>query len=98
MDTNEYTRLHAIVEGHVQGVGYRYFVQDKAVMLGVTGWVRNRQDGTVEVIVEGVRQKLDLFVRALHQGPRSSTVTKVNIKWQTATREYSHFNFRITSD
>ncbi len=46
--------MHVVVEGHVQGVGYRYFVQEVAAGLNVTGWVRNRmEDGSVEVVAEG---------------------------------------------
>jgi acylphosphatase len=97
MDRDEYIRLHAIVEGHVQGVSFRYYVQDKAVMLGVTGWVRNRWDGTVEVTAEDVRENLDKLLQALYQGPRASTVTKIKSEWQAATGEFQHFNIRMTS-
>jgi acylphosphatase len=45
--------LHAIVEGRVQGVGFRYFVLEVAELLGIYGWVRNRWDDTVEVLAEG---------------------------------------------
>jgi len=91
-------RLHAIIEGHVQGVGFRYFVQDAAVALGLTGWVRNRWDGTVEVVAEGERQALNKFFTSLQRGPRSSTVSGVNPQWQPATGEFSDFRLRSTSD
>ncbi len=54
-----YTRLHAVVEGHVQGVGFRYFVLTKAQHLNLTGWVRNTAEGNVEVMAEGERVDLD---------------------------------------
>jgi acylphosphatase len=56
MGENKSSRLHAIIEGHVQGVGFRNFVQIIAKLIGVTGWVRNLYDGNVEVIAEGISQ------------------------------------------
>ena len=53
MDRKEQTRLHAVVHGRVQGVSFRYFVMECARRLDLFGWVRNRYDGTVEVMVEG---------------------------------------------
>ena len=58
-------RLHSIVEGHVQGVGFRYFVVDTALSLGITGWVRNRFDGSVEVLAEGEGKSLNELILAL---------------------------------
>src|SRR2546421_8024107 len=63
-------RLHAVVRGDVQGVGFRYFVQRKADQLGVRGWVRNNDDGTVEVVAEGERAALEQLASALEGGPR----------------------------
>ncbi len=59
MNETNIPRLHAIVEGHVHGVGFRAFVIRRASSLGVTGWVRNRWDGTVEVVAEGERPDLE---------------------------------------
>ena len=66
-----------IVRGRVQGVGYRYFAQTWAVEVGVTGWVRNRDDGNVEVFANGTLQQLDEFAGRLRQGPRFSDVRGV---------------------
>src|SRR5213595_3888362 len=63
-------RLHAVVRGDVQGVGFRYFVQRKAQQLGLRGWVRNNDDGTVELVAEGDRGKLEDLERAVRAGPR----------------------------
>lgn len=90
-------RIHAIVEGTVQGVGFRYFVQDAANLLGVTGWVRNRWDGSVEVIAEGEREKLNQLLSALRRGPRSSHVMGVNFTWQDYTGEFHDFRIKQTS-
>ena len=59
-----------VVRGHVQGVGYRAFARVHAQALGVTGTVRNLDDGTVEVIAQGNKEQLDAFAGYLHRGPR----------------------------
>ncbi|MGH9608872.1 MAG: acylphosphatase [Bryobacteraceae bacterium] len=65
------------VEGRVQGVGFRYFVRDKATRLGLTGWVRNLGDGRVEVYAAGKPGKLSDLAAALHAGPPLSDVRSV---------------------
>ena len=97
MEGEQQKRLHAIVEGRVQGVGFRYFVLDQASALGVTGWVRNRWDGSVEVTAEGVLSKLNQLLNALYRGPRGSYVTGVNTEWQSASGEFKSFQVRMTS-
>jgi len=92
-DTN-LARLHAIVEGRVQGVGFRYFVQEIAEFLGVYGWVRNRWDDTVEVLAEGERPVLEKLLDALGRGPRSAYVSSVKVDWEKPTGEFQ--NFRVT--
>lgn len=89
-------RLHAIVEGDVQGVGFRYFVVDHAQSLGLAGWVRNRWDDTVEVTAEGDRQSLEKLVEKLHRGPRSAFVSKVEVDWETAKGEFKQFWIKET--
>ena len=97
MPSNEINRLHATVKGYVQGVGFRYYVQETAASLGLSGWVRNRWDGTVEVVAEGERQSLEKLLGALRRGPRASTVSGVDFAWQPATGEFHHFQVRMTS-
>ena len=89
-------RLHSVVEGYVQGVGFRYFVLDIANSLGITGWVRNRADGNVEVLAEGERPLLDKLLQALYRGPRSARVFNVTEEWHTASGEFSSFSIRST--
>lgn len=96
MDDQKLVRLHAVVEGRVQGVGYRYFVEENASALRITGWVRNRWDGSVEVLAEGDRPVLEKLLAALYQGPRSSSVEEIKQDWQPATGEFSRFNIRAT--
>lgn len=65
------------IRGSVQGVGFRYFVQKKAATLGLSGWVRNLDDGGVEVYAVGSAQRLSDLAAALHTGPRTAEVRGV---------------------
>jgi len=78
-------RLHAVVHGDVQGVGFRYYVQRKARQLGLHGWVRNNDDGTVELVAEGGRDELEQLKRALQEGPRMARVDRVETQWSNGT-------------
>jgi acylphosphatase len=90
------TRLHATVEGRVQGVSYRYFVTEQAQRLGLSGWVRNRYNGDVEVLAEGPHYDLEKLLLALHQGPSMAMVTNVKAEWLSASGEFSSFWVRST--
>ena len=68
-----------IVRGRVQGVGFRWFVEAEARMLGVNGWVRNNPDGTVEVLAAGSSEQLAGLHRRLRQGPRAARVDDVDV-------------------
>jgi acylphosphatase len=96
MNKKGLTRLQAIVEGRVQGVGFRYFVEEQAMVLNLKGWVRNRWDGSVEVVVEGERQILERLLVTLRRGPRASVVSDVQEMWLPATGEFTHFYIRMT--
>lgn len=99
MDNSENTteRLHAIVEGRVQGVGFRYFVRENAAALGLTGWVRNRWDDTVELTAEGSREQLERLLSFIHRGPRVAFVTQVKTDWQPASGEFKDFRVYPTA-
>ncbi len=73
-------RLHAVVHGYAEGVGFRYFVVDLARTRGLRRWVRNLDDGSVECQAEGPRQELD----QLRRGPRGADVRHVEFDWQPA--------------
>jgi acylphosphatase len=90
-------RLHALIEGHVQGVGFRYFVRESAAGFPVTGWVRNRHDGNVELVAEGDQADLEKLLSILKEGPRGSRVTNVRISWETATGEFDKFGILATA-
>lgn len=89
-------RLHVRVEGLVQGVGFRYFTQRQAQQLGLVGWVRNRRDGSVEVVAEGPRPALEDLLRRLQRGPTAARVTRVVPTWSEATGEFTDFTVRAT--
>lgn len=68
---------HAVVSGSVQGVGFRFFAERAAREAGVTGWVRNRSDGTVETVVEGEETAVTRYLDRLRRGPGGSRVTRL---------------------
>ena len=96
MEKKDQIRLHAIIQGRVQGVSFRYFVFECARRLDISGWVRNRYDGTVEVMAEGIRGKLETFLQDLNRGSNASNVTNVEHTWDNATGEFTSFKIRMT--
>ena len=93
---NEKERLHAIVTGRVQGIGFRAFTQRCAVSLGLVGWVRNRWNGSVEVIAEGKKSDLKRLATNLNRGPFSGTTRQVHYDWSPATGEFTSFRIKMT--
>ena len=87
-------RLHAVIEGHVQGVSFRYYTQAEAQRLGLNGWVRNRPDGSVEVTAEGPRSALDQFLAFLQRGPSAAHVAQVHSEWAPARGEFDRFDIQ----
>ena len=68
------------IEGVVQGVGFRYYTQAEAHRLGISGWVRNCSDGSVEAVIFGDDQQLDAMLAWLKHGPPSASVTQTQIE------------------
>lgn len=87
-------RAQIYVTGRVQGVFFRAFTQERAVALGLTGWVRNLPDGRVHVLAEGERSQIDRLVTVLKQGPPLSYVERTEVLWQDYESEFD--DFRIT--
>lgn len=87
-------RLIATIAGVVQGVGYRYFVQDEADRLGLTGYVRNLPDGSVEVVAEGDEKVLEGFVVLLRRGPSAARVSDARAVFVPATGEFRGFSIK----
>jgi acylphosphatase len=87
-------RLHAEVYGDVQGVGFRAFVIRRALGSGITGWVRNRSDGSVELVAEGPRSALETLLTDVQAGPSAATVDRVDTQWEPATLGFKVFGVR----
>jgi acylphosphatase len=90
----EKASLHAAVRGRVQGVFFRASVEDQAVQLGLTGYVRNRPGNVVEVMVEGEKANLEKLVVYLKVGPPAANVTEVSTTWGEFTGSFSNFRIR----
>ena len=84
-------RLRLIVEGRVQGVFYRRFIADKAAELALKGWVRNLQDGNVEILAEGERASLEDIIQHCQKGPPGAKVGQVKREWLKATHDLTTF-------
>ena len=75
---SDVNRLRAVVRGRVQGVGFRYFVRRLAIELNLRGFVRNRADGTLEVLASGPKAVLDRLLEGLGSGPAGARVSDVD--------------------
>ena len=89
-ETQDY-RLHALITGMVQGVGFRFFVLRSAEELGLAGWVRNRWDGRVEVAAEGPHDALNQLLLKLRRGPMSAQVENVEYDFSDSKGEFKQF-------
>jgi acylphosphatase len=87
-------RVHVIVEGLVQGIGFRWFAARHAQARNLRGYVRNCVDGTVEVDAEGDRALLEEFLREIRTGPRSAQVKDLAIEWLPPGQREPGFHIR----
>ncbi|MEN6305463.1 MAG: acylphosphatase [Armatimonadia bacterium] len=90
-------RVHVIVSGRVQGVGFRYFVQREASRLGLKGFVRNVSRAQLEVVAEGEQAALDEFVNEVGEGPPGARVENVQLSRQTPAGDFRSFEVRASS-
>jgi acylphosphatase len=90
----ENVRAHVIVTGRVQGVAFRADARWAAGRVGVTGWVRNRADGSVEAVVEGERAAVERMLAWFQQGSALARVEDVVVRWEAYRGEFP--DFRIT--
>jgi acylphosphatase len=88
----EKVRAHAIISGRVQGVFFRANTVRAAERHGVSGWVRNRRDGTVEAIFEGEAASVEGVLKWCGKGDPPSAVKEVHIKWEDYSGEYVGFS------
>jgi len=87
-------RVELRVTGRVQGVFYRVSTRQEGMRLALTGWVRNLEDGSVEVVAEGPRSDLESLVKWCRQGPPQASVTEVRAQWSEASGEFTGFEVR----
>lgn len=88
-------RIHLVVRGRVQGVFFRASAQREARQLGLTGYVKNRNDGAVELVAEGEEDQVKDFLSWAQHGPSTARVDKVETRWRSYTGEFP--DFRIVS-
>lgn len=87
-------RVEIKVRGLVQGVFFRQGAKRIAEELGVTGWVRNEDDGSVRVVAEGEEERLQKLVEWCKKGTEWSRIDRVEVEWRDATGEFSGFEVR----
>ena len=92
--TDSKVRAEVVVSGLVQGVGFRYFVLQKAHELKLNGYVKNQMDGTVLTVVEGKKSSIELLFDQLKVGPMYSDVRDIKIGWSSFVSEFSNFEVR----
>ena len=85
------TRAHIQIRGRVQGVYYRASMVREAQHLGLTGWVRNDNDGSVEAVAEGVRADVESLIAWSHRGPAGARVDEVEVSWETPGHSFFGF-------
>lgn len=84
--------MNAVIEGKVQAVAYRTYVQETATNLALVGYVKNLPDGKVEVVAQGLPDTLKEFVEYLNEGSLLSKVESVSIDWRSAIKTYNEFS------
>ncbi|MBK7767318.1 MAG: acylphosphatase [Sulfuritalea sp.] len=86
---------HLVISGRVQGVGFRYSMAARARLLGVAGWVRNRQDGSVEAMIAGNAAQIEAMLAWSRRGPSAAVVNNVMV--ESAIGEFTDFILRPTA-
>jgi acylphosphatase len=88
-------RFHVWISGRVHGVGFRYYVERMAENLGVSGWVRNNPDGSVEAVLEGEEKAVGKMIELCRKGPATAHVTSVEAVKEKHTGEFRNFGIRF---
>ncbi len=91
----EKASAHILVSGRVQGVGFRFFARRMAERYSISGYVKNCDDGKVEITAEGIRDNLEHFIAEIWRGPSYSEVSDVNVSWGEYERGYKEFSIRF---
>ena len=93
---DETVRVHVWVQGRVQAVGFRAFVQQNALQIGVTGWVRNVGYDTVEALAEGTKEQIDDFLRMVKRGPMGARVDESREEWEKVAEDFESFRVKAS--
>lgn len=84
-------RLHGIASGDVQGVFFRAHIREKAKDHGLVGWVKNKEDKTVEFVAEGEKETLELFLKDCEKGSPAASIDHIKTTWEKGTGEFDQF-------
>ena len=84
-------RAHVYYTGRVQGIGFRHTAEGIALEVGVTGFVKNKQDGRVEVVCEGSKEKVDAYLEAIRKSLLGKHITKEECGWEEPTGSFTDF-------
>ena len=87
-------RAHLLISGIVQGVGYRWHCRREALGLGLTGWVRNLDDGRVEALLQGTREQVEAMIKWCYRGPAEARVSDIAVAYEEASDEFRDFGIR----
>jgi acylphosphatase len=87
-------RMHLTIRGQVQGVSFRWYARQRAISLGLSGWIRNRPDGSVEALVEGPAEAVNSFVSWAREGPAMASIDAVDEEEQAPSGDTSPFSIR----
>lgn len=92
--SQDHARVRLKIQGRVQGVYFRGSTVHEAHRLGVTGWVMNCADGSVEAVAEGTRAKIDEFIAWCRRGPQGAQVDRVELEWGPFRNEFQGFRIK----
>jgi len=88
-------RAHIVYSGHVQGVGFRYAAQDIATRAGLKGWVKNLDDGRVEIVAEGKEEDIKKFLDKILKSQLSRYIIDTELSWEKPAKEFDGFDIRF---
>lgn len=93
-DYTQGKQARVLISGFVQGVGFRHFVRNKALEIGLTGWVRNLPDGRVEAVLQGSKEKIEEIILLCRKGPFLAAVENVEVTWQEENKQFNDFSIQ----
>lgn len=87
-------RAHLYISGIVQGVGYRWSCRREGQRLGITGWVRNLDDGRVEAVAQGTKEQVESLIKWCYRGPSEASVSDIAVTYEDALEDFKDFGIR----